>query len=149
MKTNVIRVFAALAVGLIAVCASATPAAAQDVAKGSFTLPNDVRWQNASLPAGDYTFSVKSTAAPAQIILQGPSGPAMIMTISTSDRKAGDRSFLTVEHRGGRRFVREMYLAAIGLHLRYAVPEIPKHERELAQGPATTEQVLIAMNTTK
>ena len=148
MKTNLIRGFAALAVGLIAVCASAIPAAAQDAAKGSFTLPSDVRWQNASLPAGDYTFSLKSTATPAQIIVRGDNSAAMVMTSVISDRSEGQQSFLIIEHRGGSRFVRELYLAPIGVHLRYSVPEVPKHERELAQGPVTTEQVLVAMNTT-
>jgi hypothetical protein len=149
MKTNLIRVFAALAIGLIVACVSAIPAAAQDAVKGSFTLPNDVRWQNASLPAGDYTFSLKSTATPAQIVLHGDNGPAMVMTSVISDRRDGRQSFLIVEHRGGSRFVRELYLAEVGLHLRYNVPSIPKHERELAQGPVTTEQVLVAMNTTQ
>ena len=149
MKTNLIRVFAALAVGLIAVCASATPAAAQDAAQGCFTLPNDVRWQNASLAAGDYTFTLKSTAIPSQIIIRGQNSAAMVMTSVTSDRPAGDQSFLIVEHRGGSRFVRELYLAPIGVHLRYRVPETPKNERELAQGPVTTEQVLVAMDTAK
>ena len=149
MKTNFVRVFTALAVGLIAVCASATPAAAQDAAKGSFTLPNDVRWQNASLAAGDYTFTLKSRAMPNQIIIRGENGAAMVMTSVTSERPAGEQSFLIVEHRGGSRFVRELYLAPIGVHLRYRVPEAPKNERELAQGPAVTEQILIAMNTTK
>jgi hypothetical protein len=148
MKANLIRVFAALAVGLIVACVSAIPAAAQDAVKGSFTLPSDVRWQNAALPAGDYTFALKSTAMPAQIILHGDNGAAMVMTSVISDRRDGQQSFLIVEHRGGSRFVRELYLAEIGLHLRYTVPAIPKHEHELAQGPVTTERVLVAMNTT-
>jgi hypothetical protein len=36
-------------------------------------------------------------------------------------------------------------LAELGLELRYQVPSIPKNERQLAQGPASTEHVLIAM----
>jgi hypothetical protein len=33
-------------------------------------LPNDVRWANASLPAGDCTFSLSSASVPAQVTLQ-------------------------------------------------------------------------------
>jgi hypothetical protein len=149
MKTNLVRAFAALTVGLIAICASAIPASAQDAFKGSFTLTSDVRWQNAALPAGDYTFSMKSAATPSLVIIHGENGAAMVLTSSKSDRPAGAQSFLIVEHRGGTRFVRELYLAEIGLHLRYNVPAIPKNERELAQGPVSTEQVLVAMNTAK
>jgi hypothetical protein len=147
MKTNLIRVFSALAIGMIAVCASAIPAAAQDAVKGSFTLPSDVRWQGAALPAGDYTFSMKSAAVPATVIIRGETGAAIVMTAATSDRPAGAQSFLIVERRGNTRFVREMYLAELGVHLRYAAPAASK-EKELAQGPVSTEQVLVAMNST-
>ena len=38
----------------------------------------------------------------------------------------------------------ELYLAPIGLRLKYSVPKRQK-DQELAQGPATTEQVLVVM----
>jgi hypothetical protein len=145
MKANFSRILAIATLGLIAVCSSASAASAQSVFKGTFTLPEDVRWGNASLPAGDYSFSLKSTSLPAQISVQGPNGAAFIMTPSTDQRDQGDSSYLTIERRGGTRFVRTMYLADLGLELRYAAPSIPKNERQLAQGPASTEQVLIAM----
>lgn len=145
MKANFSRMLAIATLGFIAICASANPASAQSASKGTFTLPEDVRWGNASLPAGDYSFSLKSAGLPAQIILQGPNGGAFIMTSSTDKRDQGESSNLTIERRGGTRFVRTMYLADLGLELRYAAPSIPKHERELVQGPVSTEQVLIAM----
>ena len=51
---------------------------------------------------------------------------------------------LTIESRNGAHFVHAMYLADLGLELRYRVPSIPKNERQLAQGPASIEHVLIA-----
>src|ERR1700740_3098994 len=54
MKSNRIRIFAYAVLGLFAICASARPAAAQAF-KGSFTLPAEVRWQSAALPARDST----------------------------------------------------------------------------------------------
>ncbi len=146
MKSHLTRMLAIAAIGLFTVCASATPASAQSAFKGTFTLPSEVRWQGATLPAGDYTFSLKSAALPAQLLLQGPNGFAFIFTSVTDDRAAGQQSFLTVERRGATRFISEMYLAGMSLHLRYNAPKIPKDEQQLAQGPASTEQVLIAAN---
>jgi hypothetical protein len=70
MKTNFTRIISIVALGLIAICASASSASAQSAFQGKFTLPNDVRWANASLPAGDCTFSLSSASVPAQVTLQ-------------------------------------------------------------------------------
>jgi hypothetical protein len=143
MKSFKNRFLAIAAVGLLAVCASALPAAAQDVCAGSFILSQEVRWQGATFPAGDYTFSMHSFASP-RITLHGPNGFALVSAF-VGDRDAiSDRSILTIEHRGGASVVRELYLAPIGLRLKYSVPKRQK-DQELAQGPATTEQVLVAM----
>jgi len=145
MKSSLSRIVTIFTMGLIAVCASAHPAAAQNAFQGKFTLSNEVRWASAVLPAGDYDFSLKSTGVPAQITLWGPNGGAFVLTAVTNKRAAGESSCLTIEHHGGTRFVRELYLAGLDLHLRYSVPSMPKHERQLAQGPVSTEQVLVAM----
>jgi hypothetical protein len=148
MKSPLTRMLAIAAIGIFTVCASATPASAQSAFKGAFTLPSEVRWQGKNLPAGDYTFSLKSATVPAQLLVEGPNGAAFILTSATDDRAAGEQSFLTIERHGSTRFIREMYLAAISLHLRYSAPRIPKDEQRLAQGPATNERVLIAANNT-
>jgi hypothetical protein len=145
MKSSFSRILAITAIALIAVCVSATSASAQSAFKGSFTLPNDVRWANVGMPAGDYTFSLKSEGLPAQISVQGPNGSAFVLTSVTDKRHSGESSIMTIERRGNSRFVSDLYLADLGVHLRYSVPSLPENERMLAQGPASTEQVLIAM----
>ncbi len=147
MKSNFTRILAITAIALIAVCASATSAFAQNqnAFKGSFTLPNDVSWAGTKLPAGDYTFVMKSSALPAQIVLTGSNGSVFIQTGATDKRNDGESSVMTIEHRGGASFVRDLYLADLGVHLRYFAPSLPKNERRLAQGLASTEQVLVAM----
>jgi hypothetical protein len=143
MKSNVSRIFALVAITLVALCASANSATAQAF-KGTFTLPEETRWNNVALPAGDYSFVLQSSAMPARISLDGPNGGAFILT-SASDRKdSGQSSVMTIEHRGGACFVTDIYLADLGLHLRYKAPKLPRSERELAKGPVSTEQVLIA-----
>jgi hypothetical protein len=142
MKSNRIRIFTVAVLGLFAVCASAKPAAAQAF-KGSFTLPTDVRWQNAVLPAGDYTFSMESAALPSTIVIRGKNRSAVVMTVGLSGKPMETPSRLSIERRGQTRFVRELYLAEIHLHLFYSVPKSEDSEF-LAQGPATTEQILLA-----
>lgn len=144
MKTKFTRIVPIVTFGLIAICASASSASAQSAFQGKFTLPNDVRWANASLPAGDYTFSLSSTTMSGRVFLQGPNGGAFILTSATDQRIEGDSSKLTIEHRGGISFVRSMYLADLGVELTYRAPGLPKKDVELAQGPISTEQVLIA-----
>jgi hypothetical protein len=146
MKSRITRILAIAAIGLFAACASATSASAQ-VYKGKFTLPTEVRWQGKNLPAGDYTFSLKSVALPAQVLIDGPNGYAFVLTTATDDRVTGEKSFLTVQQTGAGRFIREMYLADLGLRLHYDVPRPAKDEQRLVQGPSTTERILIAANT--
>ncbi len=129
-------------VALAAVFASAVPASAQVAFRGAFTLHHQIRWQNTTLPAGDYTFEMKSLATP-RITLYGPRGPQFI-TASVADEKVLDKSMLVIENRGNQSCVRELRLAPIGRSLRYSVPKAPK-DVELAQGPVTREQVLIAV----
>jgi hypothetical protein len=142
MKSLCNRMLAIVALGIATICANASPAAAQAL-KGSFTLPDEVRWQGSTLPAGDYTFSIKSVGGPAMIQLHGPKGGSYVMAITASTAEVGDRSVLILEHRAGMSFVRDLYLAQIGVRLHYYVPK-PKQDERLAQGPVTTEQVLVA-----
>ena len=146
MKSFHNRILAITALGFFAVCATAVPASAQDACKGSFTLPQEVRWQGTTLPAGDYTFSMKSVAVPSRITLHGPNGGVFVAAIVADSDNVSDRSVMTIEHRGGMSVVRDLCLAPIGLRLKYSVPKRQK-DQELAQGPATTEQILVAMAT--
>jgi hypothetical protein len=137
------RLLAIVALGVATICANASPAAAQGMAfQGRFTLPTEVRWQSTVLPAGDYTFSMKSAASPSQIQLNGPKG-AFILGLDKDNAPISDRSVLILEHRAGGSIVRELYLAQIGVRIHYYVPKATSEE-QLAQGPVSTEEVLIA-----
>jgi hypothetical protein len=139
------RMLVITAFALAAVCASATPATAQGIYKGSFTLPHEVRWQNATLPAGDYTFEMKSLEASSLIRLNGPKGSQFIPAL-VANEKASEQSMLVIETRGSVDAVTELRLSGIGRSLRYATPKAPK-DVELAQDPVTREQVLVAVKT--
>jgi hypothetical protein len=145
MKTNRVRILLMACFALLLASTCANPAAAQFSAacKGNFTLPEEVRWQGKVLPAGDYSFVLKSASLPALIELRGPSGVDVLMTAGLSKDNQIEHSFLTIERRGGSEYVRELYLAPLGVHFSYQVPKVPKNEL-LAQGPATIERVPIS-----
>ncbi len=123
MKSLRNRMLVIAAVALAVVCASAVPASAQLVCKGSFTLSQEVHWQTATLPPGDYTFEMQSLASPSRIVLRGPNGSSFISAIVAD----------------------ELRLSPIGRTLRYAVPK-PRKETEVAQAPVTREHILVAVN---
>ena len=138
------RMLVTAALALAAISASAVPASAQSVCTGSFTLPHEVRWQAGTLPAGDYTFTMDSVAGPARITLRGPNGSAFVSAVVADKDDRGGQSRLTIVGRGSKAFVHDLYLAPIGRRLKYSVPKAPKEEL-LAQGPVTTEHILVAM----
>jgi hypothetical protein len=147
VKINRIRILAMTAATLVAAATFASSATAQGIpaVQGKFTLSSAVGWQGDVLPAGDYTFSMQSASLPAQILLQGPNGPHIIMCSGRSEDRSAQESFLTIVRRGDSTYVREIYLAPLGVHFTYSAPKVPK-EVLLALGPATTERVLISVS---
>ena len=142
MKSFRNRILVIAALALAAVCASTIPASAQAAYKGSFTLTHEVRWQNATLPAGDYTFEIQSMSLPATMTVKGPRGSQFVTAVAV-DQKAGEQSMLIVENRGSSSVISELRLANIGRILHYATPKAPK-DVEVAQ--ITREQILVALN---
>ena len=145
MKVPVNRLFAIAALGLFSVAASALPAAAQTVYKGQFTLPHEVRWQNAKLPAGDYTFSLPSLAPFSAMTITGPDGSVLEVAHVNSGRQSDGPSVLILEQHDGTYFVREMDLSEISVQICYNLPKQSRSDEPVAQAPATTEKVIVAM----
>ena len=146
MKVQFNCLFTIAAVGLFSVAASALPAAAQEAVKGHFTLPCEVRWQNANLPAGEYTFVLMSRSAESPMTVTGPNGSVFELGHVDSNQPSGRPSVLILEQRGGTYFVREADLTGVGIQIRYNVPKQSRSEKELAQA-APAGRVLVAMVT--
>jgi hypothetical protein len=136
MKNLRNRFAAILAVALVAFGIGAGLAMAQAGAHGSFTLPFEVRWNSTVLPAGDYTFDMKSTATPALMILEGPNGRIFVRGMVVSNEKSDQGSSLRVDRISGQHFVKDLYLADSGTRISYWEPKLPKDEL-LAKGPTT------------
>jgi hypothetical protein len=146
MKVKTNRLFTVAAVGLFSVVASALPAAAHEAAKGHFTLPCEVRWQGANLPAGNYTFWFESLAPQSPMILTGPNGTIFELGYINASKPSSRASVLILERHEGVYVVREADLASVGIDIRYSGPKQSREDKELAERPAT-DRILVAMVT--
>lgn len=137
MTTKSIRKFAYT--GLLALSSlTLRPAlaSAQD-ARGAFTLTHNVRWQNVTVPAGDYKFSVELRGPSEMLTLSKVSGESagfMILvnnvdSFAPATTAASENGKLTLVTESGSRYVSSMELPAIGTTLHFAVPS---EMRELA-----------------
>jgi hypothetical protein len=71
---------AALVLGAVA-----TSGKAQSILHGQFTLPVETRWGNATLPAGDYTFTVSSASSEYRLYIYGQKTNAIIHTLTAEN----------------------------------------------------------------
>jgi hypothetical protein len=147
MKSLRNRILTLVAVGLLCIGFSASASQAQAVYKGSFTINHDIRWQDATMPAGEYTFTVESTTRSKPVLVTGPAGTVFQLPLVTSQGKIGGPSVLKLEWRGDVLCVREMDLAEVGLNIRYHLPKATESDKLLAKAHTGGEEVLIAMTT--
>jgi hypothetical protein len=61
--------FLVIAVSLLAFGLSSLSVSANEVRTGKFSPPHPTRWNNAVIPAGDYTFKLKSTKSNAEMLV--------------------------------------------------------------------------------
>jgi len=122
METNrKVWVIRLLVLGALVVGLNAKPASAQ-VLRGKFTLPSEVRWGFATLPAGDYSFTLdKGTVDSRVTITRGARFVARILT-NGIDEATSDRSEMILQDGA----VRELSLPQIGLTLFYPAHN-PRH----------------------
>lgn len=144
MKTNLNRLLAIAALGLFGVAAYAPPAAAQNAAVGHFKLTREVRWQSATLPAGDYTFALPSVTTHSAMTVTGPNGRVFELGNVISNKVSEAPSALLLEMRGDALYVSELDLNGVGVQISYGVPKETQRDRLLAR-VNPTERVLIAM----
>jgi hypothetical protein len=71
---------AGLALGALAFSGNA-----QTVYQGKFTLAAETRWGSATLPAGDYTFTLASSSAPYRLYIHGQHADAIIQAVTAEE----------------------------------------------------------------
>ena len=145
MKSNGSFSFAKTLVLVVgALCLSAGLASAQSAIKGEFTLPSEIHWGRAVLPAGQYSFDLTSMRAPEVIHVRGEGVNIVLMAQAVGDRPTPTDSALVLVRQGDNNVVRSLRLAPLGVSLYYAPP---KGEHQLvAQVPGVTQSVPVHTN---
>jgi hypothetical protein len=114
-------------------------ASAQDEG-GSFTLPHDVLWQNAEVPAGEYRFTLQPVGPSAMLKLTKMSGTTACFMLLVNDSDTADGSEtarLVIRSKSGSSYVSSMTLPQFEVTLHFAAPKNPEKEVAQAYPPAT------------
>lgn len=93
--TRNLKLFAKLCAAALALGALAARGNAQNAYQGKFTLPAEVHWGSATLPAGDYTFTLPSAGSPYTLYIRGQAASAVVMAVTT-DRVASEHAQLNL-----------------------------------------------------
>ncbi len=144
-----LRLVKLLVLALLTACFGASLANAQTF-QGTFHLPFEVRWKQAVLPPGDYSFTLNSGVDhPANFVLVGGKDqPARFMICPslispTLDRSSSGESALIVVRHGERGTVRALRLAGADLVIYYPVPKADR--LIVAQVPELIQRLPISM----
>jgi len=116
-----------------------TLVSAQSPARGKFTLPHEVHWQSAVVPAGEYEFKYDPNDRAGVLTLSRMSGARvsfMVLVYDTDEARTNDLNRIVLESRPAGSYVSEMQLPLFGMTLRFAVPAAAG-EKQMAK--ATTE----------
>jgi hypothetical protein len=103
------------------------PGMASAQVQGKFTLPHDVHWQKALVPAGDYKFSLESDGNSRMLMLSKISGgrTGFLLMVQDSDDTIATGSGpgqLVLETTAEGSYVSVMQLPEFGMTLHFATP---------------------------
>lgn len=123
---------------LMANLALSVAASAQPAWQGRFTLPYEVHWNHAVLPAGNYTITMESKYAPA--IIRTANGNRSFYTgvPAVVGSEEGGASLL-ITTRNGQHTVRSLNAPMLGTS--FVFQAIPKSEREALAANAQLDTV--------
>lgn len=128
-----IRKFAYTVVLALSTVTFAPGLAHAQVARGRFTLPHDVRWQNATVPAGEYQFSFSGGGLAVLRLtkLDGKGAGFMFLVRDTEPGKPSGLNQLVLEDTPEGSYVSEMQLLDYGMTLRFRV-QLAAEEKQIA-----------------
>ena len=123
-----LKLFSKLVVAVLALGALATCGNAQNAYQGKFTLPFEAHWGSVKLPAGDYTFDLRSASVPYVLHIQGgaTNTTTFIMAITADPKVASGHAQLNLVDIAGEQSVQTFEAPELGLTFSYATPT-PKH----------------------
>ena len=131
-----------LALGLLAALLCAGGASAQSpIFKGKFTLPYQVQWGKAILPAGEYWLSL-DPATPSRLTLHRQGQAAVfLMPRRITEGNAGNKSVLVIEPGGDQSTVRALRLAELNVVFEYVAPNTETRE---VKGNKSVQEIAVS-----
>jgi hypothetical protein len=134
-----------IAAALVATCLFAGAANAGPLFKGKVTLPSEVHWGKAVLPAGEYWLTLTSPSLPGIVTIQAANGSqtAFVMPVEIYRSEAKGTNALIMARRGNQSAVRALRLAEVGLTLRYE-PQGAQNRKAIQEAEAIQEVPVLA-----
>ena len=117
-----LNLFTKVGVAALALGAFATRGSAQNAYQGKFTLPFETHWGGATLPAGDYTFTLASASSPYKLYIHGQAGDAIIMTVAADQKSASGHAQLNLVDIADVQTVETFEAPELGLIFSYWTP---------------------------
>lgn len=128
MITSIRIVGTLLTVAVLFTCSSS--AWARAVAAGDFVLPFDVQWNGATLPAGQYHFTLQSGEFAGLLQIRDGQQNGKMLAVAVGTSPAPDHSRMTIVRRKGKWNVASLALEPVGTTLEYRVPAQTEAETE-------------------
>ena len=110
-------------VAALALGALATGGDARIALQGKFTLPFETRWGGATLPAGDYTFTLPSTGSPYTLYIRGEARNAIVLTPAADQKVVSGHAQLNLVEIGNVQTVTTFEAPELGLTFVYLLPK--------------------------
>ena len=117
-----LKLFTKLGVAALALGALATSGNAQTAYQGKFTLPFETHWGSATLPAGDYTFTMASISSDYRLYIRGEKVNAIIEASATDDKGVAAHAQLNLVEIGDVQTVETFDAPELGQTFVYSTP---------------------------
>jgi hypothetical protein len=121
--TRHLKLFTNLGVAVLVLGALATSGNAQTAYQGKFTLPFETHWGGATLPAGDYTFTLASANSPYTLYVYGQAGSAIIKASAADEKVVSGHAQLNLVDIADVQNVETFEAPELGLRFSYATPK--------------------------
>jgi len=135
-----LKLFTKLGAATLALGALATSGNAQNAYQGKFTLPCEVHWGSATLPAGDYTFTLPSNTAPYRLYIQGQGVSAIIQAATADQEVVSERPHLNLVDIADVQTVQTFEATQLGVTFIYSTPKQKHMGRKEARQKTTMPQ---------
>jgi hypothetical protein len=126
---------AALVLGALATSGKAQ----QSIYQGKFTLPVETHWGSATLPAGDYTFTVSSAVAEYRLYIHGQRDSFIIIPTVTADNATPRHAQLNLVDIADKYSVETFDAPQLGLTFTYWTPKQKHMPSNVAHQKATPQ----------